>query len=87
MMMMMIFDDDYYDDVDYYYYYYYDSVDEEAISHSHHHCCNLYIINTIITIRPVIKTWRLNERMYGALEGHSKPGITLTVTSMPYLYG
>ncbi len=25
-------------------------------------------------IRPVIKTWRLNERMYGALEGHSKPG-------------
>jgi len=25
--------------------------------------------------RPIIKSWRLNERMYGALEGHSKPGL------------
>lgn len=25
--------------------------------------------------RPIIKTWRLNERMYGSLEGHSKPGL------------
>lgn len=25
--------------------------------------------------RPVYKSWRLNERMYGALEGMSKPGL------------
>ncbi len=25
--------------------------------------------------RPVYKSWRLNERMYGALEGLSKPGL------------
>jgi 2,3-bisphosphoglycerate-dependent phosphoglycerate mutase len=34
------------------------------------------ILNEINQIyRPIIKTWRLNERMYGALEGHSKPGL------------
>jgi 2,3-bisphosphoglycerate-dependent phosphoglycerate mutase len=34
------------------------------------------ILNEINQIyRPVIKSWRLNERMYGALEGHSKPGL------------
>eukprot|EP00981_Chlorochromonas_danica_P009632 scaffold2798_cov160-Ochromonas_danica.AAC.1 len=34
------------------------------------------ILNEINQIyRPMIKSWRLNERMYGALEGHSKPGL------------
>eukprot|EP01033_Poteriospumella_lacustris_P008410 gene8410-6072_t len=34
------------------------------------------ILNEINQIyRPLIKSWRLNERMYGALEGHSKPGL------------
>ncbi|KAJ1442658.1 histidine phosphatase superfamily, partial [Ochromonadaceae sp. CCMP2298] len=34
------------------------------------------ILNELNQIyRPVVKSWRLNERMYGALEGHSKPGL------------
>jgi 2,3-bisphosphoglycerate-dependent phosphoglycerate mutase len=30
--------------------------------------------------RPVVKTWRLNERMYGALEGFSKPALAMELS-------
>ena len=39
-----------------------------------HYCTNIPQLDKIYL--PVFKSWRLNERHYGALQGLSKPGLT-----------